>query len=258
MENSEREEIGPSKISFPTFLLKIIAGSVGGTVGTLVYLVIYLLVGTLVQEGSLTAEYISPIFIFLLLIMSFLASTTGNILSTLLLSLTEKDKYTKKSTTIYQIFIVSIIIFLLMAPVYFLAASINVSFVAYAVALHVLVSAQLSALIMEIVSNNKYALVGVYGVTFSIITSAIVLTALSALIASPALLLFIGMPVVWATIAAVSCIVSMIYGWLVRIYDKDFLAAETVYGDDYAEEDTSPEETPKIVDTDGADFLRKA
>lgn len=255
-------DLGPQKISFPAFVLKLLAGGGGGAVGAVILLVIFMLAGTILEPltntEALDAGYVSPIFVFIVMIMVFLATTVSNILSVLLLGLTERGKYGKLSTAIYQVFIVSVVIFLLMVPVYFIAASGGVGLAGYAVALHIIISAMISALILEIVSNYKYSLVGVYGVGFSIVISGGVLFALSGIVQSTAILLFIALPVVWGSIAFTLSIVTMLYGWIARTYDKDFLSTETLYGKDYGEpEQTEEEEKPKKKDSAGAEFLRK-
>lgn len=259
MENKETE-FGPPKVSFATFLLKLLAGIAGGISGSLILLLIFFLSSsfltplTTYQDGTENIV-ISPIFTFILMMMIFLSSTIGNILSTWLMALTERGRYTRVSSAIYQVFIISLIIFILMVPVYFITGS---DYIAYAVALHVIISAQVSALILEIVSNYKYSLVGVYGVTFSVIASAGILFGLAHFIPSEntEILLFALLPVVWGSIGFVQTIFTMLYGWIARTYDKDFLSTETVYGSDYGKEveETEPE-TPKAKDEAGADFL---
>ncbi|MBL4695063.1 hypothetical protein JKY72_06885 [Candidatus Gracilibacteria bacterium] len=259
---NQENSIGPAKIPFTTFLLKILAGTGGGVVGTLVLVLIFLLANSVLTPLSgnfATGDYISPIFIFLLMIMVFLSSTVGNMLSVFLLALTEPEKYKRKATAVTQVFIVSLVIFLVMVPVYFLTTSIDVSVTAYAVALHIIISAQVSAIILEIISNYKHALVGVYGVTFSILVAAGLLFGIAGLTDySAAILLFIALPVVWGSIAFTQSVVTMIYGWFARVYDKDFLASETFYGKDYGKELETPQQKSenKAKDEKGADFLR--
>lgn len=251
------EEISPPKISFPRFLLKLIAATAGGVAGTLILLLIFILASSAMPSiTSFNVEnYISPIFVFILLAMIFLASTIGNILSAFLLSLTEREKYKRTSSAIYQIFIISVIIFLLMAPIYFITYSVNYENIAYSVALHLVISAQVSALILEIVSNYKYALVGVYGTTFSILASTAILFGLSGIIQNPAILLFAALPIIWFSTAFMQSIVTMVYAWIAQIYDKDFLSTQALYGADYGNE-VEEKPIPKAKDEVGADFLR--
>jgi len=259
-DNQQEKELGPSKVSFATFLLKILAAVVGGVIGTLVFIAIFVFASSIFDKiTTLSAEdSVSPIFVFILMVITFLASTLGNIISSLLLSFTEKEKYQKRASAIYQIFVVNIIMFLLMVPVYFLGARMGFGVAAYVVGLHIILTAQASALILEIISNYKHALVGVYGVTFSILLSATVFFGIANIIESPNFLLFITLPIVWGSIALVQTIVTNLYGWVARTYDKDFLASTTVYGRDYGkEEETAEEAAPKAQDEEGAEFLRK-
>ena len=80
---------------------------------------------------------------------------------------------------------------------------------------------------------------------------------LSGIIESPQILLFAALPIVWGSIAFVQSIFTMLYGWIARTYDKDFLSTQTVYGSDYGKEVESDEPVaPKANDEAGADFLR--
>ena len=254
-----KKEINAPSMSFTTFLLKLLAGGAGGIVGSLVLLLIFILASSILNpltDQALT-DRVSPLFVFLIMIMVFLASTGGNVLSTLLTALTEREKYTRISTAIYQVFIVSIIIFILMVPIYFITSAIDASVMAYAVGLHLILSAQVSSLILEVISNYKYALVGIYGTAFAVLVSAAIIFGLTNVIESPAILLFIALPIIWGSISLVHSIVIMVYGWLARIYDKDFLSTQTVYGNDYGKEVIpESERTPKAKDEAGADFLR--
>lgn len=255
--NETNEEIGPERISFATFLLKILAGGAGGVAGSIILVLIFLLASSVFEPITVGEKIvsISPIFTFILMMMIFLATTAGNIISTWLLALTEHDKYKRVSSTIYQVFIISLIIFIFTAPVYFITGATNPTITAYVVALHIILSAQVSALILEIVSNYRYSLVGVYGVTFSVLVSAGILFILGGIIESPQILLFTALPIVWGSMAFVGSIVWMFYGWLARTYDKDFLSTQTVYGSDYGKEVEEIEE-PKAKDEAGSDFLR--
>lgn len=248
------------RMSFSTFLLKILAGAAGGIGGSLILLLIFVLASSIltpITEGHSELESVSPIFTFILMMMIFLSSTAGNIVSTWLMALSERDKYKRLSSAIYQIFIISMIIFVLMVPVYFITANSNIEITAYAVALHIIISAQVSALILEIVSNYRYALVGVYGLTFAVLTSAGIMFGLSGIIESPQILLFAALPIVWGSIAFIQSIFTMLYGWIARTYDKDFLSTQTVYGNDYGKEVESDEPVaPVAKDEAGADFLR--
>ena len=252
---------GPPQISLAILFLKTVVGVIGGLSGTLIMLLIFVLASSIltpISDVEQLEKFVSPIFIFVLMVMMFLASTAGNILSVLLLAIVEKDRYKRLSSTIYQIFISSIIIFVLILPVYFIAASVSPAATAYAVALHLIISAQLSALIMEIVSNYKYALLGVYATAFAIIASAGTLFVMANYIVSIPILLFAALPVIWGATAFFQGFVTMFYGWISGIYDKDFLSTQTLYGEDYGKEVEGEDESePVIKDEAGGEFLKK-
>ncbi|MFA6917666.1 MAG: hypothetical protein WC285_02400 [Candidatus Gracilibacteria bacterium] len=256
---TEAKRLGPNKISFPILLLKVLAGVAGGGIGALVLLVVSVLAATIISPLTNPAEItedISPVFVFVVSIMAFLSSMVADVLSVLFLTLTEREKYTKTPTAIYHIFILNVVLFILMVPVYFIAVNTRIELSIFIVSLHVILSTQASALILETVSNNKYTLLGLYGVTFSIVISTALLFGLYGG-TSPAIVLFTALPVVWGTIAFVYGVFSMIYGWIVDIYDKDFLSLEINYGNDYGkavESEAAP--IPRAKDEAGADFLR--
>ncbi|MBI2634316.1 hypothetical protein HYW82_01430 [Candidatus Peregrinibacteria bacterium] len=254
--SEKNPEFGTPQMSFATFLLRLIAGSVGGVLGSLVILLIFVLASSILDPltAGTPLDSVSPIFIFILLIMIFLGSTIGNILSSWLLALTERGRYIRISSSIYQIFIINLIIFIILAPVYFLTSSLNLGITAYVVALHIVLSAQVSALILEIVSNPRHALVGVYGTTFSILLSTAALFILSGIVENPRILLFGALPIVWGSIAFVGGIFTILYGWVARTYDRDFLSSRTDYGDDYGKKEEV--KIKKAKDEVGAEFLR--
>ncbi len=260
---SKEKEIGPAPLSFSTFLLKILAGGVGGTAGSLIMILIFVLASSIFSPIMINIQnqpdFVGPIFVFILLMLVFLSTTVSNILSVLLLALTERDKYKRISSTIYQVFVLSIIIFILLSPVYFLTAALDISITIYVVALHIIISVQISALIMEIVSNYKYSLVGLYGVTFAILLSSGFLFGLGGIVTSPQILLFIALPIIWGAIAFVGSIVTILYIWIAKTYDKDFLSTQTLYGSDYGieVEEEDEEEEEDIHSEEGAEFLRK-
>lgn len=252
-------QLGPAKISFPLLLLKTLAGVAGGAIGSLVLLLIFVVASSMLNPLINPAEStgVSPVFVFLLLIMVFFASTGGNLLSVLFLSLTEREKYQKTPTAIYHIFIISVIMFLLMVPVYFIAASIKIDLVVFVVGLHIILAAMASAMVLEIVSNHKYALLGLYGIIFSIIVTSAILFGLYGAVSTGAVVVFVALPIVWGVMSFIYSAFCMIYGWIVDLYDKDFLSMETEYGNDYgkAVESDKPK-TPRAKDEAGAEFLR--
>ena len=111
-------------------------------------------------------------------------------------------------------------------------------------------------LILEIISNYKYALVGVYGVTFAFLVSTGILVSLSRTSEEFYFIVFLAPLVIWLSIAIIHTFTTILYGWFARTYDKDFLSTQMVYGQDYGKEVEEVKEAPKAEDESGADFLR--
>ncbi len=106
--------------------------------------------------------------------MNFLGSLGANLLGSLFISLSSPAVYRRISSSLYQIFIINLLLFIILTPFYFIVFQINQSFLVYIAGLHILFSSQASALIQKIITNNRYALLGVYSTLFAMITAIII------------------------------------------------------------------------------------
>jgi hypothetical protein len=261
-ETNNNSEISEAGISVSSFLFRIMASLAGGIVGSLVLVLFFILANTMLSPVLSMAEDISigPVFVFIVMIMIFLSTFLGNLTSTLLISFTDREKYKRRSTALTQIAVMSIIVVIFMLPVYFITSTIDISLVVYAVALHMILTVITSALTLEIVSNYRYSLVGLYGVTLAIIISSAILFIFARIIANVAILLFVALPIIWVTMAFVQGLTMMVYASMAKLYDKDFLSTQTMYGDDYGkqvEEEIEELEIEEPEDKSGSDFLRQ-
>lgn len=264
---------GPPKVSLLTFGLKLVSAFFGGIAGTLVLIGIFLLSQKFLSplmSGESIESYISIFFVFIIMIMVFLSTTISNVLSAVLIGVSESEKYKRLSTAVFQIFLVSIIVFIFLVPLYLVTAAINPNYLFLAVALNVLLSVQISALVLEIISNYRHSLVGVYGIALSLPLAAFLLVITSNIFGSnPGILLFASLPIVWVSIAIMNSIVNNIYRFIAITYDKDFLATDTFYSSDYGkddrevvfegfeieENDDSTQGEPQRAEKSGKDFL---
>lgn len=255
------------KMTFVKFVFKILAGLGGGLAGMMLVLVIYLATSSFLDPLSKAQEAaagVSPIFLFILLLMVFLGSLGGNILGALFTYFVDRDKYQKIYSTIIQIVISNVILLFLLVPIYFFAAGISTSFVAYVAALHFILAAQVSNLTLEIAANPQYGLLGVYSTVIAIVFSMIVLFAIYSLNEeNGTVLLFAALPVIWTAIGFSGGIVDAIYAWIVKTWGIDFASSNTRYGRDYSpkllqEEAEAEEEQEENKDVSGSDFLKKS
>jgi hypothetical protein len=256
-------EYGPRKMSFFTLVLKTFAGLAGGIAGTLVLLLIFLLTSSILQPvlspAEAQAQEISPLFIFVLMAMIFATSIVSSLMAPLLISYTERDRYTRVTTALSQIFVMNIVIFAFVAPIYLASSTSNLTLTAVAAGLQIILSSTAGALIMELIHDYHYSLISVYttilGVLVATAISCFLYTALGA-----TLLLFAILPLIWGFIGFFQGAIAMFYYWLYQNYGVDFLATSTSYGADYGipdESEEEEEEEPQHEDTEGGNFLKQ-
>ncbi len=262
----EQQHFGPRPVSLLNVFLRSFAGLGGGVIGTFVLLVVFLLASSILQPAlSSDASDIHPLFIFVFMAMLFLATLGSNLVAVMLLALTDRSKYAKFSSIVTQTFSTNIIVFIFSAPIYLIASSINLTFVAYGAGLHVIISSMASALVMEIIADFEYALVGVYGIVLAVLAGAganfliyQIATTAKGGVGNATLLLFVAMPLLWLLLGFMTSAVSMFYEWIFRAYGTDFLRASTSYGTDYGTPEPEPVPTPEELrkDVSRAYFLK--
>ena len=262
MQQQMEPEYGPRKMSFLTLILKTFSGLAGGIAGTLVLLIIFLLASSILQPvlapAEAAAQEISPLFIFVLMAMIFATSLISSLIAPLLLSYSERDRYTRVTTALSQIFILNIVIFAFLVPIYLTTSTTRLELTAYVAGLQVILNALASSIILELIHDYRYSLLAVYTTVLSILVAAAVniflYTAFGATI-----LLFAALPINWTTIGFFQAALTMFYYWLYQNYGIDFLATSTSYGVDYGIPDSSEEEAeePQKEDTEGSNFLKQ-
>ncbi len=262
-EIAYRSEAGPHSPSFLTLVLKTFGGLGGGIAGMLILLLIFLGASTILQP-ALNPAYIGaeegtkhPLFIFVFMAMIFLTSLGANLLGSLFFTFVEHERYQRTATVMYHIFFVNMVIFIITVPLYLLLdARGTVDVVGVLSSFQVLLSALASVMILEIVGNSSYALVGVYGVIFSLLASTGIVTVIYEFFGrNPVVVLFAALPATWAMLGFVTVIVEMLYRWLYTLYGNDFLRSETSFGKDYGAPEVAEVVPPP--DVTGAEFLGK-
>jgi hypothetical protein len=257
-------EVGPRKISFFVLIIKTFFGFAGGVVGSLILLGVSMLASSILQPvlmpSATTADQINPVFMVVLMGMIFITTLVSSLVTPYLLSISERDRYPKIASAIYQIFILNLVIFAFTAPLYLTTSVTNLEFTAYAAGLQIILVSTASALIMEIVNDQKYPLLAVYTTLLAILVSTAVNLFLYQMMKSTTVLLFAALPLTWMMIGFFQGVLAMMYNWYYINWGIDFLAAETVYGVDYAATEQAEEEAEaeeeKPVDKDGGDFLK--
>lgn len=267
MEQME-EQKQMTQFTFLNLITRTLTGLGGGILGTAVLLVIYILTVSIVAPVLTTAgdseTMLSPLFIFILMGMIFASTLAANLIAPLLISFTARERYQRITTSLFQIFIVNIVVFLILIPIYLFATSLGLEFIGYAAGLQIVFSVLASALIFEIIANYKYALLGVYSTIFAVLIAIAFCITLFQATGNATILLFLALPLLWGGVGFTFGLVGLIYQWIVNTWGTDYLATFQEYSKDYgvteaeeiAEEEKRMAEEPPAVDTEGIDFLR--
>lgn len=154
---SLEERLGPPRIDAMSLGMMSIGGFIAGILGgLLVFLFSYLILG--VNSFSAGA---SP------LLLSIIALITIFIANSILIyfyHLVFPERYTKSRTVFTQVAIYSIILYILFTPAYMSVSSELVGHYMLAIfVFHVLINVLGVSIIIEVISNYRYVLLGIYG-----------------------------------------------------------------------------------------------
>jgi len=258
-----KSDFGPRKVPLLTLGLRTLAGLGGGIVGTAVLLVAVFLGASVLSSITSTEGAVNPLVIFVFMAVVFLSSCLSNVVSTLLIGLTDRDKYKMLFSTIYQVFIVNLVTLVLMAPVYIIVSGFSAEMMAYVAALQILITIVASALILEILSDAKYALLGVYSVTFGLVAASAINFILYKMAGeNGTILLFAALPVIWFMLGLMNGLIGMGYRFIYDSYGVDFLSKYVKYGLDTEPSSEEEEITEKDAlsmkqDVKGGEFFEE-
>lgn len=199
------------------FLYRIIAGIIAGITGSLILLAAYLITAAYIQPiidpATATAgENIHPMFTFIFMVMVFIAILATNVAGAWLMGFLVKEKYSRIGESISKILFLNLMIFVLMIPLYFIIANISIQYLIYAVTVQVFLSAQASILTLEIVSNSRDAIVGIYSTTLAILLGGGVLFLIGRFSDTQMAFLFSIFPAAWIFMGLSHGLLEEIYG----------------------------------------------
>jgi MFS family permease len=271
IQNTPSEpQYGPRKMSFFTLVLKTFAGMGGGLAGSMILLLIFLLSSSILQpilgataESEAAAGEVSSLFMVILLAMVFATSIISSMVGTLFLCYTERARHNRIATTMSQVFIINLVIFAFVLPIYLTTSTTRLELTAFAAALQIIMSATASAMILELIHDRKYALISVYSTVLAMLVASGINFFLYFTMKNATMLLFVAVPIIWTLIGFSQAVVQMLYYWIFQTWGSDFLASSASFGTDYGVPDQSEEEEELAEqaaarpDTEGANFLKQ-
>lgn len=207
------------------FSMRLLSGIAGGVAGTLALFVVYFILISLIPTSGT-----STISVFVMVIMAFVGTVTANTVTAVMVTFMDNEKYSRRKTTITQVFLFNLILFFLAIPLYFIGIAFDV--VNGVATLHFLLSAFVSALIMEVLAGYEYSLLGIYSIALGIFISIGLTFALLATDVSRTTITFMAMPVVWLILQLMGGLTELIYDNFIRLYGVDALNTRTDLGGD--------------------------
>jgi len=262
MDQQDTTDASP-RFTFLSLITRTISGLGGGIAGTIILLIIYMISSSILQPVLTQAKEgtdVTPLFTIVIMAMVFVALLAANIFAPLFISFTQGDKYKSTTTALFQIFIINVVVFMMLVPVYLFSANAGLEFMSFVAGVQMALAVIGSALVFEVISNYKYVLLGIYSIIFAVLAAIVFSGILYQATGSALVLLFLALPLLWGGIGFTFGIVGMIYSWIVSTWGVDYLAANQEYSRDYGvqEDETEVEIVePTPEDTEGVDFLRK-
>ncbi|QQR83612.1 hypothetical protein IPJ72_00130 [Candidatus Peregrinibacteria bacterium] len=224
------ESLQKRPLTFVLFLLRLLSGVVGGVAGTLALFVVYFLLLHLVPE----TEGVNSLSFFVIVVMAFVGTLVSNTVVSVMVTFMDNAKYARRKTTILHVFLFNLILFFLTIPLYLLALQLDIMIAV--VAVHLLLSAFISALIMELLAGERYALMGLYSLAFGIFFAITLAVTLVTAQVRSLIIIFSAMPGVWFLLQLFGGLTELIYDNFVKFYGVDALNTQTDLGGDSDDE----------------------
>ncbi|OGC81929.1 MAG: hypothetical protein A2V81_03560 [Candidatus Abawacabacteria bacterium RBG_16_42_10] len=215
--------IGPRKYEGVIVFYRMLAGIVGGLAGGLIILIGLILAGSLLNALADPTAFVSPFAIFMAVSVLFMAGLVGNGLSVFLMSLSDQDKYQNPYRGLLQVAVINIVIFLISIGAYFIARSIDISFMITVALVQFVSSALASTFVFSAVTvRPSEFVIEIYGGFISMLLGLGIATLVY--FVGNELALFFGLPIImWFSIGFFGGLTEFFYYQLYRHTGVDVL-----------------------------------
>ncbi|MCF7918167.1 hypothetical protein K9L27_04210 [Candidatus Gracilibacteria bacterium] len=243
MENAYKQNF-----TIPSIFFRFLVGFGSGFIGTVVLGLMLFLSWKIVGETlspsdviknefgiTITDNQTHPLFLSIVTLAVFLATMTANISHVFLSSIIE-EKYTRRSTTLTQVFFGNLVFLLLLLPLYLLAShNFGPTGIAVIAVLHATLTTLFCFLVTETLHQSKYFIVNLYGTLFGVILFSFLANII--LKNNTTTLTLMTLPFLLGCIALGSRFAEVLYAWMFKTYGTDFLNVDTQFGKDYGKSD---------------------
>ncbi|HEC21041.1 MAG TPA: hypothetical protein ENI70_00830 [Candidatus Peregrinibacteria bacterium] len=243
------------QVKLSSLVFRTLSGVIGGTFGTVIVFIGIFLGGSIVQpvlSAAIGEEGVHPLFIFLAIILIFLSLLVSNLATCVFLTYANREKYNRLISTLTQVFVVNVILFLVALPLYLLVSAHSLAAIGYLAGIQLILGVLTTVLAMEVLAGSKHIILNLYSSILAIFSALLVIAMifLTTTAAATSLLVFIAIPLVWGFFAFWGTVAEMVYQWFYSLYGSDPLCSETSFGEDYGERGKEEKEEESPVKSD--------
>lgn len=221
----------PKRVSIQDIGLNALGAMIAGFIGSIFILIIVFGISSIISipdtfDQARLWESTNRMFPFVLSFITFIASMITLMISCLLLHMTDPEKYKGNSVSYWQLGFFWILIYLLVTPIYIVTGLVSYDNIMIVFIIHCMILSFGSSLLLEILNNYRYVLIGFYGsFVWLFCTSIIVVSIFSSITSGSAKLisLLILLPIITTSLIFFKGIFELLYYHYHRFTNQDQL-----------------------------------
>lgn len=224
--------VGPRNISLTDVWISSLGTMIAGFIGSIVVILIVFLSSSIINipntmaQASLAGWTTNPIFPFILSFITFISLLITTFISAKVLTMTDGEKY-KSSSEIYgQIGIFWIILYICLTPIYIYTWLQSYDNIMIIFIIHVLLFAFWASLLLEVLNNYRYILLGLYGNFIALsISGSLSFLLFYSLSSSKAklMILLVMIPLIYTLITLLRALFEFVYYQYYHLTNLDWL-----------------------------------
>ena len=220
--------LAPRGQSFSSIIINALWAFIAWIIGSVLILILTYFISNVFNVVSVfetgIGTKISPLFPFILSLITLLGTTVTSFLTYKILNMTDGERYRKNNVLFGQLAFFQLVCYILMTPLYIYTWTGNFQDIMYVYLFHTLLIVTWTSLLLDIFNNHRYILIGFYGTIialfFSIIFSIFIFSSFSAWFAKIIILLVL-LPLSNFTIMFIKQIFELLYYYYYKFTSLD-------------------------------------
>ncbi len=211
---------GPRRVYNHDVVFRSLVAFLGGLAGSGILLIYWLLSNQLFLlfggEGS------GGLIVFILLIIStYVGSVLASLLVFSLLHLVDREKYTRITSTLTQVFILVTVVSVAFVPLYIVLYGQQM--LTLAGVAHIITVTVLAYITGEITVRNTYTLLGIIAASLALISVLTIVAFAAKIIGQVSWFILLLFPLLWMLMVGFHAVLEMMYSWFYVTYGTDYI-----------------------------------